>query len=112
MNHLSIVLQVFKEHQLFYIYRKCEYRLRSVTFLVHIIFSEGVEVYQRKIEVVKKWLSPLTPIDIRSFLGLTGNYRRFVEGFASIESPLTFSTQKRMKFEWLEACERSFYMLK
>ena len=79
-----MVLQVLKENQLFSKYRKCEFWLRSVAFLGHIIFSEGVEVYQRKIEVVKKWLSPLTPIDIRSFFGLDGDYRRFVEGISSI----------------------------
>ncbi|WMV30700.1 hypothetical protein MTR67_024085, partial [Solanum verrucosum] len=50
--------------------------------------------------------------DITSFLGLTDYYRRFVEGFSSISSPLTNLTQKTMKFQWSEACEKSFQKLK
>ena len=55
---------------------------------------------------------PLTPTDIRSFLGLAGYYRRFVEGFVSIASPLTTLTQKCKKFEWSEKCDKSFQLLK
>ena len=68
-------------------------------FLGHIISSEGVEVDPRKTEAVKN-------------VGLEGYYRRFVDGFASIASPLTTLTQKSKKFEWSEACERSFKILK
>ena len=73
-----------------------------MTFLRHIIYSEGVEVDPRKMEAVKNWPRPLNPTDIRSFLGLAGYYRMFVDCFASIASPLTTLTSK--KFEWLEAC--------
>ena len=55
---------------------------------------------------------PLTPTHIRSFLGLAGYYRRFVDGFASIGYPSTTLNQKCKKFEWSEACEKSFQMLK
>ena len=51
MNHFNVVMQVFKEHQLFAKYTKCEFWLRSVTFLGHIISSEIVEVDPRKTEV-------------------------------------------------------------
>ena len=61
---------------------------------------------------MKYWPKPLSPIDIRSFLGLAGYFRRFVDGFESIASPLTTLTQKCKKFEWSEACERNFQMLK
>ena len=84
MDHLRVVLQVIKENQLFTKYRKCEFWLRSVAFLGHIISSKGVEFDPRKIEVVKNWPRPLTPTDIRSFLGLLGYYRRSVDGFAII----------------------------
>ena len=97
MNHLRLVLQVLKENQLFGKYSKCEFWLRSATFLGHIISSEGVEVDSRKTEAVKNRLRPLTPTDIRSSLGHEGYYRRFMNGFASITSPLTNLTQKGMK---------------
>ena len=51
-------------------------------------------------------------MDIRSFLGLAGSNRRFIDGFATIASPLTTFTQKFVKFEWSEECVRSFQMLK
>ena len=92
MNHLRVVFQVHKEHQLFAKYSKCEFWLSSVTFLGHIISTDGVEVYQRKTEVVKNFPRPLTPMDIRSFFGLAGYYRRFVVVFESIASPLTTLT--------------------
>ena len=105
-------MQVLKEHQLFAKYRKCEYWSRSVTFFGHIISIEGVEVDPRKMEAMKNRPRPLTPTNIWSFLGLAGYYRRFVDGFASIISTLNTLTQKSVKFERSEACERSFHILK
>ena len=86
--------------------------LRSMTFLGHIIFRKGVDVDPRKMESVKKWPRPLTPIDIWIFLCLAGYYRGFVDIFASIASPLTTLTQKFKKFEWSEACEKSLSLVK
>ena len=81
-------------------------------FLGYIMSSEGVEVDPRKIKAVKNSPTPLAPTDIRSFLGLAIYYRRFINIFASIDSPLTTLTQKKVKFEWSKACERSFQVLK
>ena len=55
MGRIRVVLQILKEHQLFAKYRKCEFWLRSVTFLGHIISSEGIEVDPRKTKAVKIW---------------------------------------------------------
>ena len=98
MGHLRVVLQTLKEHQLYAKYSKCEFCLRSVTFLGHIIFIEGVEVDPWKMEAVKNWPRTLTPTNIRGILDSAGYYRRFVDGFASIASPLTTSTQKSIMF--------------
>ena len=57
-----------------------------MTFLGHIIFSEEVEVDLRKMEAVRNCPRPLTPTDIRSFLGLAGYYQRFVDGFTFVAS--------------------------
>ena len=74
--------------------------------------SEGIRVDSQKIEAVKQWPRPTSATDIRSFLGLAGYYRRFVEGFSSIASPLTKLTQKKVKFQWSDDCEKSFTELK
>ncbi|CAN4093783.1 unnamed protein product [Withania somnifera] len=74
--------------------------------------TEGIRVDSQKIEAVKDWPRPTTPTKIRSFLGLAGYYRRFVEGFSSIYAPLTKLTHKATRFRWNDACERSFQELK
>ena len=112
MSHFIVILHVLMENQLFSKYSKCEFRLRSVAFLGYIIYNEEVEVDPRKIEAFKNCTTLLTQTKTRGFLGLAGYYRRFVEGFASIASFLTTLTQKSVKFEWSEACERSFQILK
>ena len=73
---------------------------------------QSVEVDSKKIEVVKNWLRPLTPTDVCSFLGLANNYRRFVEGFSTIDAPLTTLTKNKVKFEWSETCEKILQELK
>ncbi|KAL4021666.1 hypothetical protein IC575_020472 [Cucumis melo] len=73
---------------------------------------EGVSVDPAKIEVVTNWPRPSTVSEIRSFLGLAGYYRRFVEDFSRIASPLTQLTRKGTPFVWSPACESSFQELK
>jgi len=90
---------------------KCEFWLSSVAFLGHIVSSEGIKVDLKKIEAVQSWPRPSSAIEIRSFLGLAGNYRRFVEGFSSITSPLTKLTKKGAPFRWSDECERRWLEL-
>ncbi|XP_070015417.1 uncharacterized protein [Nicotiana sylvestris] len=73
---------------------------------------EGIMVDPQKVAAVKDWPRPTTPIEIRSFLGLAGYYRRFLEGVSTLASPLTKLTQKAVKFQWSDACEKSFQELK
>ena len=73
---------------------------------------EGVVVDPSKVEAVTKWEQPLTVTDIRSFLGLAGYYRRFIENFSKIAKPMTELLKNDKKFVWSEACERSFQELK
>ncbi|KAL0539901.1 hypothetical protein IC582_024122 [Cucumis melo] len=83
-----------------------------VTFIGHVVSSKGVSVDPTKIEVVTNWPRPSTISEIRSFLGLAGYYRRFVEDFSRIASPLTQLTMKGTPFVWSLACESSFQELK
>lgn len=93
-------------------FSKCEFWLREVQFLGHVINSEGVLVDPAKIEAVSNWDRPTTPTEVRSFIGLAGYYRRFVQDFAKIAASLTRLTRKTEKFEWTEKCEKSFQELK
>ena len=80
-EHLRIVLQILREHQLYAKSSKCQFWLDKVAFLGHVISVEGVSVDPKKIEAVVNWKPPKNVSEVRSFLGLTGYYRKFVEGF-------------------------------
>ena len=72
------------------------------------MFAEGIRVDPVKIEAVVNWKPRRSVIEVRSFLGLVGYYRRFVKGFSVIASPLTKLLKKGVKFEWLDKCRNSF----
>ena len=80
-------------------------------FLGHIIFREGVSVGPMKIDVIKDWPQPTNVKEIRSFLGLAGYYRRFVEVFFKLAVPLTQLTRKDVKFNWGESQKESLQEL-
>ncbi|XP_070010066.1 uncharacterized protein [Nicotiana sylvestris] len=75
-NHLRTVLQTLREHQLYAKFSKCEFWLDSVAFLGHVVSKDGIMVDPKKTEAVQKWPRPTSPTEIRSFLGLSGYYRR------------------------------------
>ena len=109
---MRIVLQILRENQLFAKLSKCDFWLKEVSFLGHIVFSEGIRVDPVKIEVVMNWKPPRNVTEVRSFLGLVGYYRRFVQGFLVIASSLTRLLHKGVKFEWDDKCQSSFERLK
>jgi len=109
---LRVVLQTLRENQLYAKLDKCEFWLREVVFLGHVISTEGIVVDPRKVEAVLKWERPTNVTEIWSFLGLARYYRRFIEGFSTIASPLTKLTRKEVRFVWSEECDTSFRELK
>jgi hypothetical protein len=86
--------------------------LKEVPFLGHIISEGGISIDPSKIEDVLNWNTPTSVSDIRSFLGLAGYYRRFIEGFSKMSKPMTKLLGKDKKFEWSAKCEASFQELK
>ncbi|XP_060968707.1 uncharacterized mitochondrial protein AtMg00860-like [Cannabis sativa] len=111
-EHLRLTLSRLKEHQLYAKFKKCEFWLEKVAFIGHIVSKDGVEVDPGKIEAVKCWPKQKTASEVRSFLGLAGYYRRFIEGFLKIATPFTNLTRKQQKFAWTNKCKESFETLK
>ncbi|KAL0549215.1 hypothetical protein IC582_013696 [Cucumis melo] len=111
-EHLRIVLQTLRDNKLYAKFSKCEFWLKRVSFLGHVVSKAGVSVDPAKIEAVTGWTRPSTVSEVRSFLGLAGYYRRFVENFSRIATPLTQLTRKGAPFVWSKACEDSFQNLK
>ncbi|KAL5561951.1 hypothetical protein UlMin_031698 [Ulmus minor] len=105
-GHYEFLL--LRDSKLYAKFSKCDFWLSKVHFLGHVVSKEGVSVDPAKVEAVSKWAVPTSVTEIRSFLGLAGYYRRFVEGFSKIASPLTALTRKGKKYEWTEKCDKSF----
>ncbi|GKC30345.1 putative nucleotidyltransferase, ribonuclease H [Tanacetum coccineum] len=91
---------------------KCEFWLREIQFLRHVINGNGIHVDPNKIEAVRNWKAPRTPTEVRSFLRLAGYYHRFIEKFSKIAKSLTILTQKCKTFDWGEEQELAFQTLK
>ncbi|GJS55703.1 putative reverse transcriptase domain-containing protein [Tanacetum coccineum] len=111
-NHLRIILELLRKEKLYAKFSKCDFWIRIVQFLGHLIDSQGLHVDPAKIEAVKNWTSPTTPTEVRQFLGLAGYYRRFIEGFSKITKPLIKLTQKNKNYIWGEEQEPAFQLLK
>ncbi|GJY84207.1 reverse transcriptase domain-containing protein [Tanacetum coccineum] len=111
-NHLRLMLELLRKEKLYAKFSKCEFWLQEVHFLGHVVNHDGIHVDPSKIEAVKSWKAPTTPSEVRSFLGLAGYYRRFIENFSKIAKPLTSLTQKNQKYEWGEKQEEAFQTLK
>jgi hypothetical protein len=107
-EHLCLVLQKLRDHRLYAKLSKCEFWLKQVTFLGHMISKGGIYVDPSKILDVLSWNVPTSVNEIRSFLGLTGYYQRFIEGSSKITKPITELLRKDKTFKWMPTCEASF----
>ncbi|GKC07482.1 putative reverse transcriptase domain-containing protein [Tanacetum coccineum] len=94
--HLGLVLELLKKEKLYAKFPECEFWLREVQFLGHVINRDGIHVDPSKIKAVKNWEASRTLSEVRSFLGLAGYYRRFIKNFSKIAKPLTVLTQKTL----------------
>ncbi|KAJ0621722.1 putative nucleotidyltransferase, Ribonuclease H [Helianthus annuus] len=110
--HLRTVLEILRQKKLYAKFSKCEFWLDQVAFLGHVVSAEAISMDPAKVEAITKWPTPTSVTEVRSFLGLAGYYRRFVEGFSTISLPLTQLIRKRVKYAWNDDREKSFQELK
>ncbi|KAK1423842.1 hypothetical protein QVD17_19151 [Tagetes erecta] len=111
-QHLKLILELLRKEKLYAKFSKCEFWMREVQFLGHIVNEKGIQVDPSKIEAIKNWEAPKTPTQVRQFMGLSGYYRRFIKDFSRIAVPLTMLTHKNKKFEWGDKQKEAFEALK
>jgi hypothetical protein len=111
-EHLRMVLQVLRENQLYAKLSKCSFYQKQIHYLGHIISKDGIVVNLEKIEAIREWSVPKNVLEVRSFMGLAGYYRRFIAGFSRIAHSITSLQRNEKKFQWKKECERSFQQLK
>ena len=107
-EHLKIVLQELQKPHLYAKFSKCDFFKDKIQYLGHVVTKEGISVDPEKIKSIEEWPVPKDVTDVRSFIGITGYYRRIIEGFSRIANPITSLQKKGKKFEWIQKCEESF----
>ena len=91
---------------------KCEFFQREVSFLGHVVSEKGVAVQQHKVKAIMDWPIPRSKTEVRSFLGVTNYYRKFIAKYSEIAAPLTDLTQNDVEFMWTEREQSAFELLK
>lgn len=112
LHHLVLVMDALRANQLYAGRDKCEFLLAEVDFLGHVVTKGGIATDSRKTTAITSWPAPSTASELRSFLGLTGWYRRYIKDFSTIAAPLTELAKKTVEWKWGPAEQASFTKLK
>ena len=111
-THVRQALEILRKHKLYAKMTKCSFFQQEVEYLGHIVGSDGVKPDPAKIKAIKEWKQPENLKELRSFLGLAGYYRRFIQDFAKIATPLTNLTRKKTPYKWTSREDAAFTELK
>lgn len=112
LQHISAVLTILQQHKFHVKLSKCSFAKQQISYLGHIISSQGVSTDPTKIDIVANWPQPHNVKELRSFLGMAGYYRRFVAHFGLISKPLTNLLKKGTSYVWTSEADSSFQALK
>ncbi|KAK3507987.1 hypothetical protein QTP70_009351 [Hemibagrus guttatus] len=112
-RHVAEVLQRLRDHNLFLKAEKCLFHQSTVQFLGYIIDRSGVRMDKKKVTAVRDWPTPTTVKELQRFLGFANFYRRFINGYSSVTSPLTDLLRNKPKaLIWTPAATHAFQTLK
>src|SRR5687767_2470726 len=112
LEHVDKVLNKLRESNMIAKLKKCQFGLRNINFLGHIVGKDGLRPDEKKVEKIKGIKRPETVTEVRSFLGLCSYYRRFIKDFSKIAKPLHNLTKKDEKFEWKKEQQKAFDILR
>ena len=90
---------------------KCRFCQKETNFLGHVVPSEGIKPDPEKIRAIMDFAAPRTLKQLRGFLGLAGYYRKFIDQFAQVATPLTDLLSKDRLFIWSRASQEAFETL-
>jgi hypothetical protein len=104
VDHLKMLLQRLREHQLYAKLSKCDFWIHEVLFLGHIIYRDGLAMDPKKVADILNWKAPKDVHGIKSFIGMTGYYRCFIEDFPKIARTMTVLLANKIEFKWTQKC--------
>lgn len=108
LDHLTKVFKCLQEADLKVNYKKCNFASKKISLLGHIVSANGIEADPSKVQAVKEMKSPTDLKELQRFLGMTGYYRKFIEGYAGVAQPLYHLLRKENKWNWTDNQERAF----
>ena len=112
LMHIQIVLTRLKQAELRLKKNKSLFFKQELHYLGHLLTTSGIKPQLEKIKAISEMKPPKKQKDVREFLGMVGNYRKFINRFADATTPMTKLTRKGVKFEWTDECQIGFDYLK
>ena len=112
IKHLDAVFDRLRKANLRLKIAKCEFMKKELNYLGHIISDEGISGDPQKVSAVQNMEPPKTVREVRSFLGMTSYYRKYVPDFSKTARPLNLLTKKNAKFRWSSEAQSAFEKLK
>ena len=112
LNNMREVLERLRQAGLKLKPKKCYLVQREVTYLGYVVSESGISADAGKVKAVKDFPVPRNLKQLRSFLGLTSYYRRFIPRFSQVAVPLYALTRKDTPYQWNENCQQTFEQLK
>ena len=112
LQHLEEIFVRLRKFRLKMKREKCSFFEKHIQYLGHLVSERGFKLLPEKLESIRKMPAPRTAKEVKQFLGLKGNYRKFVPRFADISQPLTKLTCHNVVFEWTDQCSKAFHHLR
>ena len=107
-EHLKVVLDLLRKHEFYAKMSKCEFNKPELQFLGHIVGRDVIKMDPQKTAVIDQWPVPKDVHQLRSFVGLATYFRRFVQGFSKLVSPMTDLLRGKSPWDWSEKCQQAF----
>ena len=104
MKHIDTVLNSLRRHNLKLKPAKCEFFKKETQYLGFKISEEEIQPDLDKVKAIKSVSTRTTVRQVKAFIGMTSNYRRFIRNFSDIAEPLVYLTRKYARFQWSDAC--------
>ncbi|UYV76601.1 hypothetical protein LAZ67_14001425, partial [Cordylochernes scorpioides] len=112
LRRLQLVLNCLKKAGLCLNSKKCKFGAKTITVLGHEVSENGIRPDQEKIRAVRDFATPRSLKEVRSFLGLSSYYRRFIPNYAHVAQPLNNLLKKDSAFNWNQEEQNAFEALK
>ena len=112
LQHLREVLGILRQQKLYCRLHKCQFNQTEISYLGHIVSEEGIRPNPEGIEKVKNWPTPQCVKHVQQFLGLANYFRKFIQGYSKLATPLTDLTKKEVKWNWTSKCQDTFDHIK